>query len=125
MPLRNLVWCLHRVDAPTSLEEATRLILEFKMSDPSNQMLDPTLFVRFFLSLCVYAESLISPDIYPHKKSWVSELITGLRPMWFQNMMKETNLSDIDELIRHYIKMAAQFRRLEIIKASATRLEST
>ncbi|CAM6001933.1 unnamed protein product [Sphagnum balticum] len=69
-PLGNLVWCLHRVGAPVSLEEATRIIFEFKMSDPSNQMLDPALFVR----LC--------------------------------------------------IKMAAQFRRFEVINASATSSES-
>ncbi len=95
------------------------------MSDPSKQMLDPALFVRYFLSLRAYAESLISPDIFPHNKSWVSGLITGLRPIWFQNMIKKTNLSDIDELIRHCIKMAAQFRRFEVIKASATSSEST
>ncbi len=40
-------------------------------------------------------------------------------------MIKETNLSDIDELIRHSIKVAAQCGRFETIKASATRSEST
>ena len=55
-PLGNLVWCLHRVGAPVSLEEATRIIFEFKMSDPSNQMLDPALFIWYFLSLRAFAE---------------------------------------------------------------------